>query len=278
MILNYRNYKNIDFKKYKRVFIFGCSFTNYYWPTWANIIGYEAPDAEIYNFGASGGGNLFISERVAASNQRYRFTDKDLILLMWSTFSREDRYIKTRWEIHGNIWTQGFYDKQFIEKYTCVKGYIVRDLGLMTLTKHALQNFPCDSIMLKSVDPDYDERYYDGEHPISEVVDLYRDFIYDMPMTLYDHQKTPEGGWINGHYYIWPECTGSSTKLHSDYHPNPKMYLNYLKKIGFQISDDTQNEISQITEDLMNIKNHKELMIWNNNLKSKNYHDTLHLI
>jgi hypothetical protein len=94
MIIDYRNYKEIDYKKYKRVFIFGCSFTKYEWPTWANILSYEMPDAEIYNFAQSGAGNLFISERVIAANQRYRYNKDDLILLMWSTHSREDRYIE----------------------------------------------------------------------------------------------------------------------------------------------------------------------------------------
>ena len=44
----------------KRIFTFGCSFTNYLWSTWANILGYEFREAEFYNFGKSGAGNQYI--------------------------------------------------------------------------------------------------------------------------------------------------------------------------------------------------------------------------
>ena len=54
-----------EFKKYKRLFAFGCSFTCYIYPTWADII-YQSlnEDCEFYNCGRSGGGNLFISHRI----------------------------------------------------------------------------------------------------------------------------------------------------------------------------------------------------------------------
>ena len=49
-----------EFKKYKRVFAFGCSFTCYRWPTWADLIGKQCEGAEFRNYGKSGAGNLFI--------------------------------------------------------------------------------------------------------------------------------------------------------------------------------------------------------------------------
>ena len=44
--------------KFKRAFVFGCSFTQYYWPTWADILGREFNKFE--NWGQCGGGNQFI--------------------------------------------------------------------------------------------------------------------------------------------------------------------------------------------------------------------------
>ena len=46
-----------NWEKYKRVFAFGCSFTHYSYPTWANLIAYQNTDAEFYNFGKAGMGN-----------------------------------------------------------------------------------------------------------------------------------------------------------------------------------------------------------------------------
>ena len=282
MILDHRNYNNIDFKKYKRVFIFGCSFTHYTWPTWANILTYETkPDTEIHNFGSSGAGNLYITERISSANQKFRFTDTDLLLIMWSTFSREDRYIGTRWETPGNIWTQDFYSKDFIKKYTCVRGYIIRDLGLISMTMTALQHLPCHSVVLKSVDPIYDERYYDGEVPLDDIIDLYRDVVYDMPSTLFDYATDGTGGWRHGHHYHWSSISYSSPKTpFQDYHPNPQMYMEYLEKLGFNISLDTRAKVLKYTTELHSLNERNLIENWFKDIcmRNPNYHHSTHLI
>jgi hypothetical protein len=282
MIIHHTNYKNVDFKKYKRIFIFGCSFTHYIWPTWANILSYEAnEDTEIYNFGKTGAGNLFISERVIAANQRYRFTKDDLILLMWSTHCREDRYIENGWETPGNIWTQNFYDSNFVKKYACVKGYIVRDLALMTMIKHTMQLLPCEAVLLKSVEPDYDRNFYDGDNPLDDVLDLYKDVTDDMAKPLYEFVKTGNGGWINGHHYHWTSIPGSSPdNLFPDYHPNPEMYLKYLQGIGFDIGIKTVEKTFRYTYELQQIKERMAIEAWSNDLyhSNPNYYYHVHLI
>ena len=98
----------IDFKKYKRFFAFGCSMTSYGWPTWADIIAQEIP--EYYNYAQSGGGNLFISCQVTEASLRHKFTDTDLVMVMWSSVAREDRHVNGNWLTPGNIYTQNYYD------------------------------------------------------------------------------------------------------------------------------------------------------------------------
>ena len=46
-------------KKPTRIFTFGCSFTDYIWPTWANIIAYDL-NIPFHNYGRGGAGNQFI--------------------------------------------------------------------------------------------------------------------------------------------------------------------------------------------------------------------------
>jgi hypothetical protein len=46
--------KVLDVHKYKRFFAFGRSFTDYLWPTWADIIGREIPYYENWGHGAAG--------------------------------------------------------------------------------------------------------------------------------------------------------------------------------------------------------------------------------
>ena len=86
----------------KRLFTFGCSFTNYYWPTWADII---SQDYDYFqNWGKIGGGNKFIYLSLVECHQRNKFTPDDTIMLMWSSQAREDRYIKDEWYTPGPVY------------------------------------------------------------------------------------------------------------------------------------------------------------------------------
>lgn len=248
-------------KKYNRVFIFGCSFTNYIWPTWANILHFETnPGTTAYNYGAAGGGNLFILCQMMAANQKHTFQQGDLILTMWSTFCREDRYIGHRWEVPGNLWTQNFYDEQFLQKYACAKGYTVRDLALISAGTDFMKNSSADAFAFLSVPPDWD-RQFNKIHDFDNVLDLYQDLISSYPQVMYESVKDGHGGWVNGHKYFWPDVGGTS-KIFQDYHPNTKMYLKYLQDIGFNISSQTQSKVEQYSNELLTIAHHQDIRKW----------------
>lgn len=263
MILDHRKYNEIDYKKYKRVFIFGCSFTAYeMWPGWAEILCLEMPDAEKFNYGKQGGGNLFISSMVAYANQKHKFNKDDLILLMWSTHCREDRYKETRWVTPGNIFTQNEISADFVKEWACVKGYLVRDLSLMSLTKSYIENLPCDAVMLRAVDPDSDERMYMGPGHLDDVIDFYRDIVFDTAPTLHSFVNDGRGGWINGHHYY----QGNNTKMFSDYHPNPELYMEYVQHIGFQLSDETVKQVIEVNHQLLAIEQSESIKRWRRQL------------
>ena len=76
----------LDWKKYKRLFTFGCSFTSYLWPTWADILGLEFTSAN--NWGHSGLGNRAIAERVAEAHAHFNFTKDDVIIVQWTKIGR----------------------------------------------------------------------------------------------------------------------------------------------------------------------------------------------
>lgn len=285
MIIDYKDYTSIDYTRYKRVFIFGCSFTHYKWPTWAEILVHEMPNAKSYNFGASGGGNLYISERIIAANQKYCFNEEDLILVMWSTYMREDRYKNKKWITPGNIFTQNIISEDFVKEWACVRGYVVRDLALMTMIKNTLKILPCHSVILQSVDAEYDALNTDAINEVQDVIKLYKSTIDDLPVSLNHVVGINHGTWTTwgfGHEYYWPESrTQKLSEKHKDRHPNPKMYLDYLLKIGFKISENTQNKIHALTEELLSIETHDEIIKWFTNLRDNYpnyYYSPLYLI
>jgi hypothetical protein len=124
-----------------RLFTFGCSFTNFSYPTWADILGRDFEYFE--NWGHSGGGNMFIANSVTECHLKNHFDKNDVISIMWTNVSREDRYVSGKWLNAGNIYTTPIYDKKFIDKFADTRGYLIRDLALIYLTQQLLEKIGC---------------------------------------------------------------------------------------------------------------------------------------
>jgi hypothetical protein len=210
----------IDFKKYKRFFAFGCSMTSYGWPTWADIISQEIPES--YNYAQSGGGNLFISCQITEANLRHTFTDTDLVMVMWSSIAREDRYVRGNWLTPGNIYTQNYYDDKFVNSFADEIGYLLRDINLITLTKNFLDNSPADYYMLNMSPLTVFPKDIVSLEKYKLIQSTYKDtFASIMPDIL-----TLE---LNG---TWPQHPISKEGHQSaDYHPSPKQHFGYLNKL-----------------------------------------------
>ena len=127
----------------RRMFSFGCSFTSYGWPTWADIVGQSFDYYE--NCGASGTGNYLISSRIVECDAVHKLTKDDVVLVMFTSIPRIDFYNGYQWSMNGNIFnshakpfekewrdnnwsvTQGFYNtwiaikqtKLFLESIGC---------------------------------------------------------------------------------------------------------------------------------------------------------------
>ncbi len=117
---------------YERIFTFGCSFTEYTWPTWADVLAVQSK-IPVFNGARAGMGNPGIACRIVEYDQKFKFTDKDLILVMWTSWTREDRYIKDNWISAGNVFNNPFYDKNFINKYWSWDNDIIKNASSMIL-------------------------------------------------------------------------------------------------------------------------------------------------
>ena len=93
---------------------FGCSFTKYHWPTWADIILEQAKRSGIDgdNWGMPGVGNLFIAMQVQHAIVKGLLKAGDHAFISWSTLSREDRLVDGKWITPGNIFNQNTYGNE----------------------------------------------------------------------------------------------------------------------------------------------------------------------
>ena len=212
------------FDQYKRFFAFGCSFTKYHWPTWADIIGHVTP--EYYNYAQSGGGNLFISNSIVEANLKHNFTTNDLIMVMWTSICREDRYKNGLWSTPGNIYAENVFEpKEFVENWADNRFYLMRDLAIIEQSHAYLKSLPCDFDMLKMIEfedtsggrnsPEYNESNPD-------VLNLYHTTTEKVKPSI--HELIYNGEWEPLEISGWGNVGQTA-----DYHPTTLNYLKYLE-------------------------------------------------
>jgi len=131
-----------------RLFTFGCSFTSYNWPTWADILAQEYDQYQ--NWGRPGAGNHFIFYSLVEAIKRYRITHNDTVMIMWTSVGREDRYIKGKWATPGSIWHSD-YTQDYIEKYADPTGYLLTNVTIIDAAKSLLDNIGCQYKMFKVI-------------------------------------------------------------------------------------------------------------------------------
>ena len=118
-----------------RLFTFGCSFTSYIWPTWADFVGLNFN--EYQNWANAGAGNYFIASRIYECDSVNKFTEDDTILVMFSQYFRNDMIDKeSNWVNAGNIYNQTLYGHDFVTKYWSEEhGYFMTWYNILSVKK-----------------------------------------------------------------------------------------------------------------------------------------------
>ena len=242
---------NVEYSKYKRVFAFGCSYTFYKYPTWADILASEMPNAAFYNFGMAGGGNLMISNRVAQANCKFKFCETDLVMIMFSTAYREDRYLNDTWTTGGNIYNQPYYDKNFVKNYCPPEHFLIRDMALIEMTTTYLKSLGCDTMFFKMAD-------WESEHipadisaaearTITQLASIYQDSdINNFPPAV-NSVLEPQG------YFVI-----KNKKSERDGHPNPAEHCAFLKHTGIPLTELSEQYVKDSMEKFNSITHEEQ--------------------
>lgn len=111
-----------------RIFTFGCSFTQYMWPTWATVIAFDRKKP-LFNFGIAGLGNVGIFHRILEADIKHKFQPDDEIYILWSSWSREDRIKDGSWLPAGSVFNSSnpHYYGYFLRKYWDIDNDIVKN-------------------------------------------------------------------------------------------------------------------------------------------------------
>lgn len=237
-----------------RFFGFGCSFTNYHYPTWADILieNFSHNNIEGYNCGRTGSGNLLIASRIWEAHARLKFNKDDLIIICWSNFFREDRYhTNDGWWTPGNIFFNLTGSPFLLNKYVYKSDYIwadllhyvTRDCMIITSTLEGLKQTGAQIVSTGIMDPFEDEQLLEFEN-IKEIFDTYKKWLKPdvTPIMNYCWYEGVDKDKTRPYYSNKSDPT---TNIIED-HPIPLEYLSYVEDIispyiNIKIDSDTKD-------------------------------------
>lgn len=225
MLITEKQIEIKTFENYKRFFAYGCSMTGYGWPTWADILGQEIGSHKIYAGG--GAGNQWISTQFFESNIAENFNNKDLVMIMFSNYMREDRYVpenkfirgrlvrNTRWIPNANMMDKSVrWGRMFRKNRDWFNEYHARhrDLIYMYSIKEILVHKNCLSYF-GTMGNEYNQ-------------------LESLPTRIKNlsHHVLP----FLGHSMLDAGCKGQwpqYSHIPKEYHPSPAQHFTYLKEV-----------------------------------------------
>ena len=239
-------YKN----KPKRLFTFGCSFTSYSWATWANILAYEL-DVPFYNFGKPGAGNYYIANQISQADAKFNFTKDDLVIVCWTSVSREDRYKDNTWQTPGNIYTQDTYNKQFVKDWADETHFAMRDFSMIKLVDDLLtyktQHHHLQMLDLTNNLEHFTDKVFSDIREIRYLKDTFSSVLDKLQPSFYDVL------W-NGD--VQNKLNKDHEIIHKNFHdghPSVTEHFEYLEKtFDYAFSDNTRLKVEQTNKDCIN--------------------------
>ena len=254
----------LNTSKYNRFFVIGCSFTEWHWPTWANLIAEEHPHLEFISFAKPGQGNTYISTMLNQLSYSHNLCETDLVGILWSTFHRRDYYTSLtgisplkdivknvnqevvthnlhNWNMHGDSIHSQLHNN---DVGFCDRGFLIRDLAIIDNTTKIIEQAPYTAFQMFSVEPEkqnsYDltlskhlqrnnddvlSMYSHLNSKMASKTSLFKEMNYDFTV--------PTVTWIPSHI---PE---DSHQTENDYHPSSSIYCQFLQNNGYKVTQHT---------------------------------------
>ena len=204
-----------------RFFAFGCSFTNFAYPTYADILSLNFDHYQ--NWGRGGSGNHFIFNSIIEANQRHNFSTDDTIIVQWTNTGREDRYSHNGWIGDGNIYSQLTYNEDWVKKYITERGCLLRDLAFIQAVYLLLINAKCNFKFISMVPLSKHDEWIDhnnSEVKNNDIYQVYKEVLQVIRPSFYETVYNKQ--WLTEMYH--------NGKLR-DSHPTPNEHLEYIRKV-----------------------------------------------
>lgn len=221
-----------------KLFTFGCSYTNYYWPTWSDMLGYQFDEHQ--NWAISGLGNNAIMQRVNEALTQNKITAQDCVVVQFTDFNRLDLHSVGilpfgNWRAGGNIWMKTV-EEPWIRNTWNEESYMYMSHNYISMTINFLKTLPCKWAVTSSVDVPgllKDKEYVHNK-------DVYNEWV--QPIQPYaDANESPV---INVTYREQDPISffTKRNKVDQDKHPSINTHANWVQQhlaptLGIDIKD-----------------------------------------
>jgi hypothetical protein len=207
--------------KNSRLFTFGCSFTKYKWPTWADIIGTNY--YKHYNLGHYGAGNYYIAEKLYETHTTTPIKSDDVVIIMLSSANRLDIYDPSigKFNLNGNIYnSEHIFGEKFVREVWNDTHSIYNTWFMVKTMKTLLESIGCNYKIIEAFGLHYtdDGRRIPIHSDIQFLLDNYKEYVYtDAPLHIFSRSYSPStyklsDGSLDGHPTIM--CNHDFVKHH----------------------------------------------------------------
>jgi len=201
----------------KRLFVVGCSFTQYYWPTWADILSQEYDYFE--NWGQPGLGNRAILERLTELVVHNKLTKDDTVIVQWTDFHRYDIHHRNPlrinfpnctdgWNAHGTIFDNPKFSNEWIQTNWKEFSYMLHTYNYIKLGTCLLESLPCTwyvtfmNNLVAPMEMYEDLSAYKSIFPLTRMLPPINDFCKDYPKHILDNVEDPHPTPIAHYDYL----------------------------------------------------------------------------
>ena len=247
-----------------RLFTFGCSLTQFFYPTWADLLIWHFGDKleKSENWGKSGAGNQYIFTRIFEADSIYNFTKDDIIIVQWTSMLRDDRWIEgTGWHNAGNLYhgqlkhepmTLNNFDYrdqyQWADQVHCV----MRDCAMIASIEIFLKQKGCKYIKFAYADHynnltdknsklDYTEPLTPSS--VNGVLNQYKNYLTSDAPAIMDwngyNPKDPEK-YVDSRPMTLANMEDTLEEARAEMHPLPFEYLKYLEEYILPLLGETE--------------------------------------
>lgn len=254
-----------------RLYTFGCSFTKYDWPTWADILGKHFDHYE--NWGSPGRGNSYIFNSLIECHLRNQLTPNDTVVIMWTGTDRVDIYNNNHWNILPLRTFKKVKELVLHKDRSDIRGLLLQSLSMIYAAKEMLDKWGVKYHFLSLVPLDFKDIFDNQDNPFTDILTLYSEVLAKIKPSFYEviynfnwqlandfvpvteskkleiMQKVYKGlagadwpsfnDYLANNYYtasdeVKKEIQKANIKENVSYqdpHPSPVMHLEYLQSV-----------------------------------------------